>query len=240
MGIMEIYFLIGLIIFLASFTQGLTGFGFALVSIPLLSLIIDIKTAIPLGAMCGLVVNAYLILRLRKHINFSEIKYLIYGAIVGIPIGAYFLKAANPSLLKLLLGIVVLIFVFFTSFNFIKHYQLNDKWGYVFGLFSGLLGGAFNANGPPILIYLYLKDLNKNQHKAAISGFFFVASVIIVLDHAVTGVSNLIIFNMFLKQIPFVLIGLILGDLLFLKISTRVYQKIIIIGLFFIGVFLII
>ncbi len=237
---MEIYFIIGLIIFVASFTQGLTGFGFALVSIPLLSLIIDIKIAIPLGAMCGLVVNVYLTFRLRKHLNFSEIKYLIFGAVVGIPIGSYFLKSANPDLLQQFLGIIVLAFVFLSSFNLIKHYQLNDKWGYIFGLFSGLLGGAFNTNGPPILIYLSLKNMDKNKHKATISGFFLVTSIIIVFDHAITGISNSNIFLMFLKLIPFILTGLLLGDMLFLKISTKVYQKMIMIGLFFIGLFLII
>jgi len=237
---MEIYFTIGLIIFLASFTQGLTGFGFALVSIPLLSLVIDIKVGIALGALCGLVVNIYLTLRLRKHIKFSEIRYLIFGAVAGIPVGAYFLKLANPELLKIFLGVIVLIFVFSTSFNFLKHYELNDRWGYLFGLFAGLLGGAFNTNGPPILIYFALKDLSKNKHKASIAGFFLVTSIIIVADHAVTGVSDLHIFYMFLKQLPFVIAGLLIGDLLFLKISTKFYRKIIIAFLFFIGVFLII
>ncbi len=237
---MENYFIIGLILFLAAFTQGLTGFGFALVSIPLLSIVMDIKIAIPLGAICGLIVNIYLTVRLRKHINFSEIKYLILGAVIGIPLGSYYLKTADPSYVKLFLGIVVLLFVFSISFDIIKHYKLNEQWGIIFGLFSGLLGGAFNANGPPILIYLQLKNLDKNTHKASIAGFFIVASIIIVLDHAITGISNSAIFFTFLEQLPFVVIGLLLGDFLFLKISTKVFHKIVIACLFAIGLLLVI
>ena len=68
------FFLIAVIILLASFVQGFSGFGFALVSIPLLSLVINIKEAVPLGALCGLVVNVYLIFHLKEHIEIKEIK----------------------------------------------------------------------------------------------------------------------------------------------------------------------
>lgn len=237
---MENYFIIGFILFLAAFTQGLTGFGFALVSIPLLSLLMDIKTAIPLGALCGLIINIYLTIRLRKHVKFSEVKFLILGAFVGIPIGAFYLKVADPYYVKLFLGIVVLLFVFSTSLNVIKHFKMHKYWGTLFGLFSGLLGGAFNANGPPILIYLQLINLDKNKHKASFAAFFVVASIIIVLDHAITGISSSAIFFTFLKQLPSVILGLLLGDFLFQKISTKIFHKIVIVALFIIGILLIV
>lgn len=238
---MEIRFvLIGLIIFFASFTQGLAGFGFALISIPLLSLVVGIKYAIPLGALCGFVVNIHLSILLRKNIRFKSLKTLIIGSVIAIPFGVFFLSHANPDLLKSILGILVIIFIILTVTQIIKPRPINEKWGYFAGGLSGLLGGAFNTNGPPVLIYFYLKNWDKLTQKAAITGFFLVASCIIVFSHAVTGMTTWDIFKDFIFLLPIIVAGIITGHGLFKKFSTRIYNKIVLGFLFIIGIILII
>ena len=147
-----------IIILFASFVQGFSGFGFALVSIPLLSILIDIKEAVPLAALCGFVINIFLVIELKNHIRLFELKNLLIGSVIGIPIGTYFLSEANPELIRILLGIIILLFVFLSLTRLIENNGINLRWGYLFGILSGLLGGAFNTNGPPVLIYFYLQD----------------------------------------------------------------------------------
>jgi len=230
------FFLIGLIIFFASFAQGFAGFGFALVSIPLLSMIIDIKHAIPLGALCGLVINIYLLIELKDHVKFFNFKNLLFGSLVGIPIGAYFLAKANPDLLKTILGILILLFVFFSITQKIRATGLNDRWGYFFGLLSGLFGGALNTNGPPVLVYFYLQGWDKVKQKASITGFFIITSVIIVSMHITTGVTTEGVFKDFLIYLPFVIIGQIIGNRLFNKIPSLLFQKVILYSLLLISI----
>ena len=99
--------LIGLIIFLAAFTQGLTGFGFALTSLPLLSFVVGVKEAVPLAALCGFVVNIYLTYQLKAHIDFKEVKLLIVGSVIGIPLGVFFLSEADEHLILKIMLIVI-------------------------------------------------------------------------------------------------------------------------------------
>lgn len=228
---LEEIILIGLIIFLASFNQGLTGFGFALTSLPLLSLIIDIKEAIPIAAICGLVVNIYLTIKLKSHINFKDIRLLILGSITGIPLGVYFLSYADQDLILKILAVIILIFVLLNTTQFIKPFNIDNKWGILFGFFSGLLGGAFNTNGPPILIYFYLKDWDKFKQKASITGFFIVASVLIVSSHALSGVTTKDVLLKSLYAQPFLLGGLILGSAIFPKVTSKLYRQLILIFL---------
>lgn len=237
---MESFIFVGLIIAFASFIQGLTGFGFALISIPLLSLVIDIKTAIPLGALCGLVINTYLFFQLKREIFFSNLKNLIYGSIIGIPIGVLFLSETDPTVLKYILSGIILIFVFLTSTQIIPQRGVKDKYGVVFGLASGLLGGAFNTNGPPILIYFYLKGWDKTKQKASIIGFFIFTSVVIVFSHILFGVVDLKIFKSFLYYLPVIIISNWFGHKLFKYISGKLYNKLILIGLTILGILLII
>ncbi len=224
---------------LGAFTQGMTGFGFALVSIPLLSMIVDIKFAISLGVLCGAVINFSLIIKMHQHVKFKEVLYLILGSVVGTPIGAYVLASTGESYLKNLLGWVVLIFVIFTVFRFIKPVGLNRKWGYLFGFFAGVLGGAFNTNGPPILIYMYLQGWDKTEQKAAITGFFVVATIMIIVSHISMGLVTSDVLIQFLYVIPVLLIGIYFGHLLFQRVSTKLYNNIVLAGLTLIGILLI-
>lgn len=234
------FLLIGLILFTAAFNQGLTGFGFALTSIPLISLVVGIKYAVPLGALAGFVVNILLSIQLRKSIDFKSLRFLYVGSFIGIPIGVFVLSKADPDLFQRILGIVILLFVIMSATNFIKPRTMNLKWGYLFGLFSGMLGGAFNTNGPPVLIYFYLTGKDKLEQKSAITGFFIVASVLIIFTHAVTGLSNSTIFLDAVKFLPFIISGYLLGTLLFKKVSSQMYSKLILFFLFVISVTLII
>ncbi len=230
---------IGLIIFLASFNQGLTGFGFAVTSIPLLSLIIDVKEAIPISAICGLVVNIILMFQLKSHIKFGDIKHLIIGSFVGIPLGVLFLSHADQNLILKILAIIILLFVLLNTSHFIKPFEFSNKWGILFGFISGLLGGAFNTNGPPVLIYFYLKDWGKFKQKASITGFFIVAAVLIVASHIISGVTTKDVIHKSLLAQPFLLAGFYLGNKTFPKISTKLYRKIILIFLTILGLVLI-
>jgi uncharacterized protein len=233
------FIITAIILFLAAFTQGFSGFGFALVSIPLLSLFVDIKYAIPLGALSGFVVNVYLAFELRKHIKFFELKNLLIGSVVGIPVGVYILSEFDPYQLKLILGIIVLSFVALTLGNFIKTKDIDRRWGYLFGLLSGTFGGAFNTNGPPVLIYFYLHGWDKLKFKSMITGFFLITSILIVTSHAVIGLTTKIIFYDFLLLLPAVLLGIILGTNLFKKVSSELFKKIVLAALIVISFMLI-
>lgn len=228
---LEEIILIGLIIFLAAFNQGLTGFGFALTSIPLLSMVVGIKEAIPLAALCGFVVNIYLTIQLKSHIDFSDIKFLILGSVMGIPLGVFFLSEADENLILKLLALVILLFVLINIAPFIKPFKLTNKWGIFFGFFSGMLGGAFNTNGPPILIYFYLKDWDKFKQKASITGFFIVTSTLIVSSHAISGFTTQLVITHAAYALPFLVTGLLLGSFTFPKISSKLYRKLILLFL---------
>jgi uncharacterized membrane protein YfcA len=233
------FIITALILFLAAFTQGFAGFGFALVSIPLLSLFVDIKYAIPIGALSGFVVNVYLAIELRKHLKFFELKNLLIGSVIGIPIGVYILSEFDPHLLKLILGIIVLVFVILTLGSFIKTTNLNNRWGYLFGLLSGTFGGAFNTNGPPVLIYFYLQGWDKLKFKSMITGFFLITSILIVASHALTGLTTKIIFYNFLIFLPAILFGIFLGTNLFKKVSSELFKKVVLAALIVISFMLI-
>ena len=91
--------LIILVFLMAGFVQGMTGFGPALVAIPLLSLFLDIKSAVPLCVLNSVVITSYLSLKMRKHLDRKKIAPLCLAAVPGIITGSTI--ASGPPILHI-------------------------------------------------------------------------------------------------------------------------------------------
>jgi hypothetical protein len=68
----DLYLAIAAISFLAGLVQGLTGFGSALVAMPLFLLFLDARTAVPLSILNGLIITVYLCLQLKRHLDLEK------------------------------------------------------------------------------------------------------------------------------------------------------------------------
>ncbi|MDX2512096.1 MAG: sulfite exporter TauE/SafE family protein [Desulfobacterales bacterium] len=221
------YALSGMVILLASFVQGLTGFGFSLLAVPLLTIVIGVKNAVTLGVICGICVTFYNFWTLRRHFTFSSIRELILGSLVGIPVGSYFLRETHSDVVRDLLGLVIIAFVLFSLLNVPRVRVFNRLWGYFFGLAAGLCGGAVSISGPPILIYSYIKDWNKEEFKGTIAAYFFVTGLLIFASHLLTGSTNSTTLLKFMALSPFLVIGAFTGHYFFNSIDGTMFRQII-------------
>lgn len=227
------------IVFSAAFVQGVTGFGFVVVCVPLLSLLLGVKFAIPVIALCGMILAGYLFFKLRKDFEFPEIVYLLLGGIPAIPLGALFLRDASEQLVKTILAIVIFSFCVLSLSRKIKIRELNSRWGILFGFFSGLFGGAFNANAPVVLMYSYLQNWKKEKFKATLSGYLFIMITLVVFSHIATGLTDMSVLLTFAKLLPFLFLGVYMGHRLFGYIPADPFKKVILVFLMFVSVTLV-
>ncbi len=232
-------FLIGGIFFLGGLTQGLTGFGLALVALPLLSFFLDIKVAVPLCTLNGLVITLFLSLQLRKYIDFHKIMPLLVGCLPGVFFGVLFLKKADENLLKILLGILLIAYASYRLCTKQNPGNIHRSWSYIAGFFTGAISGAFSAGGPPTIIYTTLTGWPKDDIKATLSGFFFAGGAVTALAHAAYGLTTPIVLKHFGAAVLFVLAGVVTGAHLYNKFDTTGYLKLILIGLIVLGVMMI-
>jgi uncharacterized membrane protein YfcA len=222
---MIVYLFLFLIFMVAGFTQGVTGFGFGLLAIPLLSLFIDIKAAVPLCSLLGTLITAFLSLRLRKHIDRRKILPLLFGCIPGVVAGTLMLKKAPAGLLSMLMGVMLIAFVLYRLASKQQPRSINPRWAYVAGFFTGAISSAFSAGGPPTIIYTTLRGWNKDEIKATLSGFFLTGGLMVITAHAVTGLTTGLVLRYFLLSAPVVVGGVYIGSLLYDRIDTGAYLK---------------
>jgi uncharacterized membrane protein YfcA len=236
---MGMYLWICLIVFFAAFTQGLSGFGSILLALPLLAIFLDIKTVIPLVALYGLSITFLLLVQLRKYLEWKKIYPLLVGAALGIPIGVLFLKKHNRDMIHWTLGIILLLYSMHSLFFKSSKSGIREGWAYLFGFFGGCLGGALSATGPPVIVYTSLQSWSKDTIKVTLQGFFIVSGLMVVLAHAVSGVTTVIVLRFFGISLPVLIVGTYVGAYFYGKIGEQWYKKVMFILLGLLGAFMI-
>lgn len=226
---------ISAIILAAAFLSGLTGFGFVLVALPLLSFFIDIKTSIPLMILLAVGISITLSIQLRRDADLRTLMALALPAIPGTLIGTYMLKSVPSDLLTLGVGFLLTLF---TSYQLVikpKPKELGVAATTVSGFTSGILGGSIAAGGPPVIIYSTIQPWTKNQAKATLSMYFAFHGCFIVGTHAFTGLITGEVLRLYAITLPPLVIGTWLGVKAYGQLSDHGYKKLAFILVFLLG-----
>ncbi len=160
----------------AAFVQSVSGFGMAIVAVALLPLVMDLKDAIALIAVFNLFVSTLTLFWNRSGFSWSIARPLVIGMIVGIPVGYYFLQNTDSTILIRVLGIVLILIAISDTILARKHHYSLPTWSaWPFAIFGGVIGGAFNVGGPPIVAYTYSQSWSKTQIVATLQIVFLIA-----------------------------------------------------------------
>ncbi len=231
--------LIAFIFLAAGFIQGLSGFGSALLAMPLLTMFIDLKIAVSLCILNSLLITSYLSLKLRNYMERDKILPLIIGSIPGTIIGVMFLKNAESDILKLLLGMLIVFYCIFSLICKPAPRALHRAWSYLAGFGTGFIGSAFGAGGPPVIIYTTLTGWSRDHIKATLTGFFFTSSLITAILFALNGLTSILVIKYFMISALFVLAGVYAGLKLYDRVNRQAYIRIILITLILLGLMMI-
>ena len=240
---LEFLILISTILFFAALIHGSTGFGFPMISTPLLAFSVDIQTAIIYTLIPTLLVNIVSISTEGNFLHaFKRFWPLATYAGLGSIIGTLFLIGFNSDFFKLLLAFAIL------SYLIIDMIKIELIWirkiprlsQAIFGVSAGLLGGLTNAMGPVLMIYTLESKFTKKEIIQASNICFLVGKIFQIM---LFSFASLFTF----KEIGISSIGLVsVGLALFIGVKIKglinpiLYKKIVKIILLVISITLII
>lgn len=237
-----ITFYILTIVFIATLVRSTFGFGESLIAVPLLILLIPIEIAVPLSVLISIFIAAVVVVQDRKQIHFKSAKWLIVYAILGIPIGLFLLVYGNGNIIKAILGILIILYSVYSllSKNNFKLEGDNKTWLFICGFVSGILGGAYGLNGPPLVIYGNLRNWAAKNFRATLQAYFLPASIIGMLGYWYKGLWNSTVTYYFLISLPVIVPAIFLGRYINHRLKEGTFLKYIHIGLICIGTLLLI
>lgn len=154
---------LGFALVCAGFVQGMTGFGFGLVSMSLMPLVITVKQAAAISTVFSLLATITTFLRHCRDYDWRRGFLFLICVCIGVPIGVYFLDRASEKLLVRILGGLMLLFAG-------REFLLPQEFKSIprpvtipLGLFSGIASGAFNLGGIPSAAYAYSHPWRRGQ-----------------------------------------------------------------------------
>lgn len=201
----------------ASATQAISGFGFALIAVPLLSLFVDPQTAVVLATVVGAFSSTFQAVTDRSHAQRELVQRLSIAAYVGMPFGLLVFVVVSESVLRFIVGVVVLIAAVALMRGFsIAH--TNKKYDWIMGWLSGVLATSTSTNGPPLVFLLQAKRLSPESFRSSINIVFSLTSIGAIFLFAISGNITADDFFGIAISVPMLLIGLTVG----FKVRTRV------------------
>jgi uncharacterized protein len=225
------------VVFLATLIRSTVGFGEALVAVPLLAFRLPVAVAAPLAVLISVLIAGLIVAQDWRHIELRSATGLIISALFGIPLGILLLTHADDHLVRTLLGIVI---ATFSAYSLAARSRLHldaDHRALLLGagFLSGILGGAYGMNGPPLAIYGTLRRWSPQRFRATLQGYFLPASLVGLAGYAIAGLWVPSITRYFLLSLPGIVAGVILGRALNRRLRGDGFFKVVYAGLFVIG-----
>lgn len=226
------------IIFVSALIRTSLGFGGALIAMPLLTMAIGIKTASPVVALMNNVNAVFILLSNWRELRIASAWRLVLSSIVGIPIGLLFLKGVHEDIVKTCLALIVIAFALYNLAKPKLFTLENENYAFIFGFLGGILGSAYNENGPPIVIYSALRKWSPESFRATLQGYFLPTGVFILLSHGLGGLWTPDVIRLFLYSLPVIFLAFLLGAWLVRFIPPGKFDRVINIFLIVTGVML--
>jgi uncharacterized membrane protein YfcA len=208
-----------LVLTLAGFVQGMTGFGFGLVAMALLPSIVDFPLASLLVVLFTIPVSAINFFDNRHHYHWRKGISLVLGMCCGVPFGVYVMVQAPRELLLRSLGALLLAFAFNETLLSKRKLHLPHWLGFPIGFSSGILGGAFNMGGPPSVAYCYSRPWRKEEVVALLQVIFVISAVLRLLLLSAKGIVPPDSFSLVLWAAVPVIGAVVAGTRLFRRIG---------------------
>jgi uncharacterized protein len=119
---------------------------------PLLAMTVGVRIATPLVGLVVLTTVAVLLARTWRSVDVQVALRLLLSSAVGIPVGVLTVRFAPEYTVKAILGVLLIAFGLYSLTRPGLRTIKRQVWLYVFGFASGILGGAYNTNAPPVVI----------------------------------------------------------------------------------------
>ncbi|NLF70489.1 MAG: sulfite exporter TauE/SafE family protein [Candidatus Anammoximicrobium sp.] len=167
--------------------QSTVGFAGSLLAVPLFSLLMSPRDAVPGYAFLMLAVNGFLVCEGRRHIQWRSVRGLLLGGLPGVPLGALALKHLPTSLIGAAISVVTLLFGLLFLARVRIRFPAHPVTKPLIGLLSGMLGGSISESGPPVVIYGLSRQWAKDAFRSSLLAYFLCLCVASTSSYVALG-----------------------------------------------------
>jgi uncharacterized protein len=214
------------IAFLGALIFGVTGFGAALVTIPLATHLVPLEFALALFVIVDLAAAVSVGLENPRNAVRREWTRLVPMILAGTALGVTLLVNLPRAVGMLLLGIFVIGFALYTLRPHAHQRIVSSGWAWVAGFAGGITSTLFGAGGPPYAIYLSQRGLTKEQFRATLGLATLTSISVRLVAFVLTGLLlDAKVWLTALAAVPGCLLGIWIARRIFARISRDALMR---------------
>jgi uncharacterized protein len=201
--------------FMAGLARGFSGFGAALIFVPLGSIVVGPVVAAPLLLIIDAIAALGLIPGAWRLSDRRSVAIMAIGAVVGVPLGTAVLVLVDPLTVRWIISVMVFALLLLLASGWRYHGKPSAFLTVCVGTVSGLLSGAAQIGGAPVVVY-WLGGANSNAIvRANILAYFAFSTVVTGVSYLIGGLFTLPVLILAITTCPIYGVGLYLGSHLF-------------------------
>jgi uncharacterized protein len=217
-----LYLLAGsLAIFLAGLVQGVSGFGFILVAVPVLLLFLEPAVAVVIAELLAAAICLVMAIRLRGRVRPLETAIMVLAALPSVWLGVQALRFWPGASLKVLTGLVVLAATLPLLRGVRHHFRRERLAAALAGLISGFLQGSTGMSGPPIVILLANQGWQRDAFRASIACYLAILTLLTLPLFVLNGLLDAERFGQAGWLAPALALGYLAGTWLAPRLDLR-------------------
>jgi uncharacterized protein len=211
---------------LAGVVRGFSGFGSALIHVPLISAIYDPRLATVSYILMDLPCTMPFALRAIPQCHWREVLPAIIAGAIAVPLGTYVQKTSDPVVLRWAMAVLVLCFLALV----ITGWRYRGKPGAlpasVAGFFSGFAGGAAQMSGPPLILYWLGTPGRVAVVRANLLVFFLLLGITLVVNYVAQALVTPRAIAIAMLLWPLYLMALFVGARWFHGATDTSYRRV--------------
>jgi uncharacterized membrane protein YfcA len=201
---------LALIVLATASIQSVVGFGFALLSVPIMMQVVELHRAVILASLIGTANNFYQYQDLKHDQDKTQVKRFLAASFLGAPLGLLAFIYADQNVLKVFLGAGVLLgVILLVRGRDLSSAHISLDWS--MGLISGFLLTSTSTNGPPLVFALQARKSEPQVFRATLNMIFLVSGVYGLILFAAFGEIATIDLWLAAAVLPSMMLGVSIG-----------------------------
>ena len=227
-------------VILFGISKGGFGSGLGILAVPLIAMVVSPvqAAAILLPILC--LMDLLGLWAYRGKWIWPELRILLPASLIGIATGTLMFEYMSPARLRLLLGVVAVVFTLHHYLHaYLSKVTERKHFGPAVGLGAAAVAGftsfIAHAGGPPVTMYLLRRGINRTQFVATTVVFFAVVNYVKLVPYAWLGQFDASNLKTSLVLAPLAPLGIGMGVWLHNRVTDRFFFQVAYTMLFVVG-----
>lgn len=182
------YFVSLAIVFAGGLAQGIIGFGFSLVSVPVQILLFGANFGVRLTNQLAILTNVILLRRERAHVRWRDAILLLIPGLIATPFAVWLVHHSSATILGAVAGGITVVCVIILA----KGYRVQKLRGRGGAVVAGGVSATMNTlaavGGPAIAMYAVNSEWPTNEMRATFQVLFMAQNILAVVARGAVGV----------------------------------------------------